>query len=271
MQTRLLMGILNVTPDSFSDGGQFATTESAVTQGKRLVEAGADILDIGGESTRPGAESVSIEEELRRVIPVITALKKETRALLSVDTSKFEVAEKAVEAGASIINDVSACADIRMANLVKEKGLTLCLMHMQKTPKDMQDNPQYAQGVVVEVKGFLDKRVRMLREMGIPKERLWIDPGFGFGKSVQHNLDLLRHLRTFSTSGGRLMVGTSRKSFLGKLDGQEVLPVEARESGTIATNLWAYSQGATVFRIHDVLSMKRAFESWDAIIQGIPS
>lgn len=270
-RTALLMGILNVTPDSFSDGGLFATTEAAVAQGRLLAETGADIIDIGGESTRPGALAVSVEEELRRVIPVIERLKKETSATISIDTSKFEVAEKAVEAGASIINDVTACADIRMGTLVKARGLKICLMHMQGTPKDMQTAPVYPQGVVAEVRRFLEKKVRLLKELEIPKENIWVDPGFGFGKNVQHNLDLLRHLRTFEDVGGRLMVGTSRKSFLSKLDAAENADPKNRDSGTLASNLWAYSQGASVFRVHDVSAMKHALQTWNAVLVGVSS
>lgn len=269
MHQSLFMGILNVTPDSFSDGGRFATTDSAVQWGKFLVESGANLIDVGGESTRPGADSVSVDEELRRVIPVLEKLKAQTRALLSIDTSKFEVAVQAVRAGAEVINDITGVSDIRIAELVRDKKLTICVMHMQKTPKDMQVSPYYAQGVVVEVKKFLEQKVRQLCEMGVPREKIWVDPGFGFGKTVQHNLDLLRHIKTFDGIGGRLLVGTSRKSFLGKLEPTKECPVADRESGTISSNLWAYSQGASVFRVHDVLSVKRAFQTWDAIQVGL--
>lgn len=266
----LFMGILNVTPDSFSDGGCFTTLETAVAHGCAMAELGSDMIDVGGESTRPGADPVSLEEELRRVLPVIEALKKQTRVKLSVDTSKFEVAERAVAAGAEIINDVSGCADMRMAKLVKEHRLTICLMHMRGTPKTMQETPHYPESVVAEVKKYFEKKVRLLQEMGVAKEQIWVDPGFGFGKTVHHNLDLLRHLRVFQGVGGRLMVGTSRKSFLGKLDSSRCLDVAEREGGTLASNLWAYSQGATVFRVHRVAELKHAIQTWNAILYGLP-
>lgn len=269
MQTPLLMGILNVTPDSFSDGGRYLEKDAALKQAEQLVQGGADILDIGGESTRPGAQPVSLQEELDRVIPVVEAVAKRFPVQISVDTYKPQVAKAAVEVGATILNDITAAKDIAMAQLAAEKKITIVLTHMQGTPQNMQTEPRYAEGVVTEVQRFLRSRVKALHELGVGLDKIWIDPGIGFGKTVHHNLDLLRHLEMLIGIGERLVIGTSRKSFLGGLLGEKNLPMDARNEGTLTTNLWAFSKGASVFRVHDVAGLKRVFSTWNAIRFGI--
>jgi len=261
------MGILNITPDSFSDGGKYVAIDKALAHAEAMVQEGADIIDIGGESTRPGAEPVLAEEELLRVLPVIQAIKDRFSVALSIDSYKYEVVEAAVEAGATIVNDVRGGQDIRLPKLVAEKGLSIVLMHMKETPLTMQDHPEYPSGVVVHVQRFLKERLRAFEEFGIPRERIWIDPGIGFGKTVDHNLDLLRHTAQLSALS-RVLVGASRKSFLAKILGNADLPMESREAGTIASHLWAYMKGASVFRVHDVGPMKRAIRTWEAIQYG---
>jgi dihydropteroate synthase len=246
----LIMGVVNVTPDSFSDGGRFLDADAAVEHGLRLTAEGADILDIGGESTRPGAGPVGADEELRRVVPVIERLARSGQARLSIDTTKAGVARAALEAGASLVNDVSAFRfDANMAALVAETEAGCCLMHMLGEPRTMQENPRY-DDVVSDVKAFLEERLAFAVGEGIEEDRVWLDPGIGFGKTVEHNLELLRRLDEIVAIGRPVVVGTSRKSFLGKLAGGrgegERLP------GTIATNVLALERGATVFRVHDV-------------------
>jgi dihydropteroate synthase len=246
----LIMGVVNVTPDSFSDGGEFLDADAAVEHGLRLAGEGADILDVGGESTRPGAEPVSEEEELRRVVPVIERLACDGAARLSIDTTKATVARAALEAGATLVNDVSAFRfDPGMAALVAETGAGCCLMHMLGDPRTMQQDPRY-DDVVSEVKAFLEERLAFAVSEGIDEQRVWLDPGIGFGKTVEHNVELLRRLDEIVAIGRPVVVGTSRKSFLGKLAGGrgegERLP------GTIATNVLALERGASVFRVHDV-------------------
>lgn len=264
----LIMGVLNVTPDSFSDGGIDFSPKDAFERGMRLAAEGADIIDVGGESTRPGADPISTQEEMARVLPVIEQLFKACSARVSIDTRNFEVAVQAVRAGATFLNDVSGGRDIRMGHLVRDHGLDVCLMHMQNDPRTMQCSPVYRSGVVTEVKSFLKDRVRAFEELGIPRERLWVDPGIGFGKHVDHNLDLLRHLTEFIAIGGRLMVGTSRKSFLAHVLYDPSLSFENRREGTIASNLFAYARGASVFRVHEVAALRRALSTWDAILNG---
>jgi dihydropteroate synthase len=243
------MGVVNVTPDSFSDGGLFLEADAAVEHGFRLVDEGADILDVGGESTRPGAEPVGEDEELRRVVPVIERL-AEGPARLSVDTTKVGVARAALAAGASLVNDVSALRfDPAMAGLVAETGAGCCLMHMLGEPRTMQEDPRY-DDVVSEVKAFLEERLAFAVSEGIDEERVWLDPGIGFGKTVEHNLELLRRLDEIVAVGRPVVVGTSRKSFLAKLAGRR--DEGERLPGTIATNVIALERGATVFRVHDV-------------------
>lgn len=259
------MGVLNVTPDSFSDGGRFYGKGSALAHAERLVQEGADIIDVGGESSRPGALSVSLQEEMDRVLPIVEAIRSTVSVTISVDTRKFEVAREAVRAGAGIINDISGGADIRLLDLMKQSQANLILMHMRGNPENMQKDPAYPKGVVSEVRAFLAERVRAFREAGISKDRLWVDPGIGFGKTLAHNLELLRSYKEFSAIGGRLVAATSRKSFLATVLGDPTLEFPLRDAGTLATNLWAYSHGASLFRVHDVAQFKRALTTWTAV------
>jgi dihydropteroate synthase len=252
----VLMGVVNVTPDSFSDGGRFIEPSAAVAHGARLAGEGAAILDVGGESTRPGAEPVGVEEELRRVVPVVEGLAQAgTGAQLSIDTSKVAVAHKALDAGASYVNDVTAFrGDPAIAGLVAQRGVECCLMHMLGEPRTMQEDPRY-DDVVSDVKAFLEQRLAFAVEEGVPEDRVTLDPGIGFGKTLQQNLDLLRRLDEIAAIGRPVLVGTSRKSFLGKLTGRAV---DDRLAGTIATNVLAYARGASVFRVHDVAPVRDA-------------
>jgi dihydropteroate synthase len=264
----LVMGVLNVTPDSFSDGGQFLDLESALRHASRLVGEGADILDVGGESTRPGAPEVSLQQELDRVLPVVEAIAAEFPVQISIDTSKSAVAEQAARLGATLINDVTAGSDPAMARIGAEYDVHFILMHMRGNPRTMQSQPEYPRGVVHEVRFYLADRVRAFTEAGIGPDRIWIDPGIGFGKTLEHNLELLRDLDSFHGVAERIVVGTSRKSFLSGVLGAPGLPMEAREPGTLASNLWALTKGASVFRVHDVGAMKRALKTWEAISLG---
>jgi len=251
-----LMGVINVTPDSFSDGGAFIEPDAAVTHGKRLVAEGADILDIGGESTRPGADPVSEDEELWRVMPVLEGL-QDVGAKLSIDTMKPAVAKAALETGATIVNDVTAFRFApEMAGLVAESGATTCLMHMLGEPRTMQLNPTY-DDVVSDVKAFLEERLNFATSEGISEEKIWLDPGIGFGKNLEHNLELLRRLDELTALGRPIVIGTSRKSFLAKLTGRDVAE---RLAGTIATNVLALERGATIFRVHDVAEVGDALK-----------
>ena len=257
-----LMGVVNVTPDSFSDGGLYLDPEAAVGHGRELVEAGAEILDVGGESTRPGAEEVSAEEELRRVVPVIEALAGEGAAI-SVDTSKAAVAAAALDAGAEIVNDVTALrGDPEMAALCAERGAGVVLMHMLGDPRTMQRNPVYRE-VVADVRDFLAARTEAAVAAGIERERIWLDPGIGFGKTVDHNLELLRRLGELAELGRPLVVGTSRKSFIGRIDGS---PAGERLGGTIASSIIALAEGADVLRVHDVAEVAQAATVAGAIL-----
>ena len=244
-----VMGIVNVTPDSFSDGGRFLDATAAIEHGRALAAEGAAILDVGGESTRPGAEPVSAAEELRRVLPVVEALAAQG-GRVSIDTTKHEVAAAALKAGATIVNDVSAFRfSPELAGLVAEAGADCCLMHMLGEPRTMQEDPRYAD-VVSDVKAFLEERLAFAVGEGVPEERVWLDPGIGFGKTVEHNLELLRRLDEIVAIGRPVVVGSSRKSFLGKLTGGRA--EHERLPGTIATNVLALERGARVFRVHDV-------------------
>ena len=245
-----LMGVVNVTPDSFSDGGRYLDARAAVTHGLELEAEGARILDVGGESTRPGAVPVSGEEELRRVLPVIEGLVASgATAQISIDTSKAKVAAAALDAGATFVNDVTAFrGDPAMADLVAGSGADCCLMHMVGEPRTMQRNPRY-EDVVGEVKAFLKERLAFAVGAGISEERIMLDPGIGFGKTVTHNLELLGRLDELAVIGPPVIVGPSRKSFLGRLTGR---PVDERVAGTIAACVVAYAHGARVFRVHDV-------------------
>ena len=248
-----LMGVVNVTPDSFSDGGEYLDPAAAVEHGLELVRDGAGILDVGGESTRPGAEPVGAEEELRRVLPVVEGLAEV--ATVSIDTSKASVSYAAIEAGASIVNDVTALrGDPEMASLCAEREVTVVLMHMPGNPRTMQDDPRY-EDVVDEVKAFLAERTEVAVAAGIEEERIWLDPGIGFGKTLEHNLELLRRLGELGELGRPLVIGTSRKSFIGKVDGSEV---GERLGGTLASSVIAAAEGADVLRVHDVAEMAQA-------------
>jgi dihydropteroate synthase len=250
-----------VTPDSFSDGGEFFDHEKAIEHGLELVRDGADVLDIGGESTRPGAEDVSLEEELRRVIPVVEGLSGE--APVSIDTTKAAVAAAAIAAGASMVNDVTGLrGDPDMAGVCGESGVEVVIMHMLGTPRTMQDDPRYAD-VVAEVAEFLAVQVGLAEEAGIAREKIWIDPGIGFGKTVDHNLSLLHRTRAFAEMGLRVLVGPSRKSFIGKLDAGA--PESRRLGGTIAACLAAMSGGAEMVRVHDVAEVAQAIRVATAI------
>jgi dihydropteroate synthase len=244
-----LMGVINVTPDSFSDGGRYLDPQAAVAHGVRLEAEGAAILDVGGESTRPGADAVPAGEELRRVLPVIEGLRSVTSGRISVDTSKAEVAEAALNAGATLVNDVTALrGDPRMAEVVAGAAAECCLMHMLGNPRTMQRDPRY-EDVVAEVKAFLEDRLAFAVAAGIPEERILLDPGIGFGKTAEHNLELLARLDELAELGRPLVIGTSNKSFLGRLTGR---PVGQRLAATIATCVVAYERGARLFRVHEV-------------------
>jgi dihydropteroate synthase len=250
-----IMGILNVTPDSFSDGGEWFDFDEAVQHGRALVAEGADILDVGGESTRPGAAPVALDEELRRVVPVIRVL-REVGAQLSVDTMKLTVAEAAVEAGATFVNDVTAFRhEPELAGFVADRGCDCCLMHMLGEPRTMQDDPRY-DDVVDDVRAFLEERAEFAVGEGVREERIMVDPGIGFGKTLDHNLELLRRLDEIVAVGFPVVVGTSRKSFLGRLTGRE--DPHDRIAATVATTVLALERGAAVFRVHDVAPTKDA-------------
>ena len=246
-----LMGVVNVTPDSFSDGGEWFDGDAALAHAADLVADGADILDVGGESTRPGAAPVPEHEELRRVVPIVeAAAARHPSTQISVDTSKLAVARAALDAGATYVNDVTAFrADPGMAALTAERGADCCLMHMLGEPRTMQDDPRY-DDVVSEVKAFLEARLAFAVAEGVPEERIQLDPGIGFGKTLEHNLELLRRLDELAALGRPLVVGTSRKGFIGRLTGRET-PAD-RVHGTVATNVLALERGASVFRVHDV-------------------
>lgn len=257
-----LMGVVNVTPDSFSDGGLYLDPEAAVAHGRELAEAGAGILDVGGESTRPGAEVVPAEEELRRVVPVVRGL-GDIPCQISVDTSKAGVAEAALDAGAEIVNDVTALrGDPGMAALCAERGATVVLMHMLGEPRTMQDDPRY-EDVVAEVKAFLADRVEVATAAGIADGRIWLDPGIGFGKTGAHNMELLRRLGELRELGFPLVIGTSRKSFIGGVDGSAA---DERLGGTITSSVLAAAEGAEVLRVHDVAEMRQALAVATAIL-----
>jgi dihydropteroate synthase len=271
------MGVVNVTPDSFSDGGEFLDAGAAIAHARRLVEEGAGILDIGGESTRPGAEPVPGQEELRRVLPVLEGIAAtEVGAQVSIDTSKASVARAAIGAGATLVNDVTALrGDPAMAEVIADAGVECCLMHMLGEPRTMQSGvggPQY-KDVVDEVKAFLEERLRFAVGAGVREERIMLDPGIGFGKTVAHNLELLDRLDELTVLGRPLVIGTSRKGFLGRIQADaagEAEPVESarRLPGTIATNVLALERGASVFRVHDVAPVGDALAVTAATLGG---
>lgn len=265
-----IMGILNVTPDSFSDGGNYETAELAVAQALRLIDEGADILDIGGESTRPGATEVSIPDEIQRTIPVIRALRHATRdydqdVVISIDTRKPDVAEAAILAGADIWNDVTALTfDKRSEGVAADLACPLILMHTQGDPENMQDNPQY-DNTVDEIKNWLAKRIDACEFAGIERDQITIDPGIGFGKRQEDNLSILNQLAAFKDLGCPMLMGASRKSFIGRIDGSNA---DDRLGGSIASALWSAHAGAAILRVHDVSETVQAMKVWEAMANG---
>lgn len=255
------MGILNVTPDSFSDGGDWLSPREAVLHAHHMAAAGADIIDVGGESTRPGAAPVSIQQEMDRVLPVIEALWAETRIPISIDSSKPEVMQAAVEAGAGMINDVYALRREGALEAAEQLGVPVCLMHMQGEPRSMQAEPHY-EDVVAEVEAFLLERAATCVDAGIARESIILDPGFGFGKLLEHNLDLLRHLPRLAGHGFPLLAGLSRKSMLGQLTGRKV---DRRMAGSVALALLAAQNGAALLRVHDVAETRDALKVLAAV------
>ncbi|OGC23345.1 dihydropteroate synthase [candidate division WOR-1 bacterium RIFOXYB2_FULL_42_35] len=263
-QKTYIMGVLNITPDSFSDGGKFLRIDEAVKQAKAMLAAGADIIDVGGESTRPGSDPVPIEEEKRRVLPVIEKLVKETGCLVSIDTTKAEVASAALSAGAAMVNDISGLhSDPAMAEVVAKYKVPICLMHIFGQPKTMQENPSYKDllGDIVE---YLSAGLEIAKKAGILHEKIVVDPGIGFGKTVQHNLEIIKRLRELKSLGCPILIGTSRKSLIGKvLD----LPVEQRLEGSAVTAALAIANGANIIRVHDVKEMVLVAKMTDAIVK----
>lgn len=256
-----ILGIVNVTPDSFSDGGAHDSTQAAIEHGLKLVEAGADALDIGGESTRPGADAVPLETELARVLPVIEGLARATQVPISIDTFKPEVMRAAVAAGAGLINDICALTRDGALEAAAELGVPVILMHMQGEPRTMQDAPQY-DDVVGQVRRFLADRLFACELAGIPKSRLVVDPGFGFGKNLDHNLHLLARLEAFADLGVPLLAGLSRKRMLGEITGREV---GERVAASVAAHLIAAQRGAMLLRVHDVAPLRDALALWQAL------
>lgn len=257
-----LMGILNVTPDSFSDGGAYRDVEAAIAAGRAMMDDGADLVDVGGESTRPGAEPVPEDEEIGRTLPVVERL----AALgipVSIDTMKPAVARRAIGAGAFLVNDVNGLRSPGMTEVVVEAKCHVCVMHMQGEPRTMQVQPDYGD-VVREVRAFLIRKATELEELGIPENHIWLDPGIGFGKTLDHNLSLLRHLDDFASTGYPVLVGVSRKSFLGKLT--QDAPAQDRLEGTIAAQVLAQAMGVRIIRAHDVRSSRRAIDVAQAIL-----
>jgi len=266
-----IMGVLNVTPDSFYDGGRFITLNKALKQVEKMVKEGAHIIDVGGESSRPGSKPISSKEEKKRVLPMIKAIARRFKSIqISIDTYKSEVAYSALNEGATIVNDISALnGDPKMMDVIQELKPTVVLMHMQGNPLTMQKAPHY-KNAVEEVKLFLKKRVQWLIEKGHSKNKIWIDPGIGFGKTAQNNLELLSHLKEFCILGVPVLVGCSRKSFIGKIlaRGNKILKAEERLEGSLAAACWAYINGATIFRVHDVGATKRALSVIGKIRDG---
>jgi dihydropteroate synthase len=260
----LLMGVLNVTPDSFSDGGQFIDRNKAIKQGLQMAEDGAAIIDVGPESTRPGAKDITADEQIKRAIPVINAIAKKTKACISIDTANYEVAKAALDAGANIINDITALADERMAQLAAKRKVPVILMHMQGTPRTMQIKPKY-KDVVSDVLKFLVSRAKQAEKFGIPRQRIFIDPGIGFGKTFEHNLKLLANLDKFVNAGYQVLIGPSRKKFIGKITRKEN-PAD-RTFGTAGAVALCADAGASIVRVHDVAEMMDVIK----IVQAIRS
>lgn len=259
-----LIGVLNVTPDSFSDGGKFLSPKKAIEHALMMAGEGADVIDVGGESTRPGSEQVSVEEELRRVLPVIEEVTKEIDIPVSIDTYKSEVARRALDAGAGMINDISALRfDPEMGKVASEYDVPVVLMHIKGTPKNMQDNPSYTD-VIQEISDYLNESIKMAKISGIADDKIIVDPGIGFGKRVEHNLEILKNLKKLTHLGKPILLGVSRKSFIGKvLD----LPTEERLEGSLAALTVAISNGANILRVHDVKESKRVAQMVDTILK----
>lgn len=260
-----IMGILNLTPDSFSDGGSYQQVDSAVICALAMLENGATIIDIGGESTRPGAPNVALEEELARVIPVIEAIRKKSDCHISIDTSKAEVMRQAVNAGADIINDVRALQEPNALATAAELGVPVCLMHMQGQPRTMQSNPHY-DDVITDIKEFFVERIAACETAGISRDKIILDPGFGFGKTLAHNYHILKYIDEFKMMGCEVLAGLSRKSMIGNLLGRDV---DQRLAGSVAGALIAAQKGAKIIRVHDVTETADALNVWQACEQGI--
>lgn len=260
-----LMGVLNVTPDSFSDGGRFFKLEEAIKQGLKLAEEGADIIDVGGESTRPGSEPVAIEEELRRVLPVIEELAKRIDLPISIDTYKSKVAKEVLDSGASMVNDISGLRyDPEMKKVVAKYDVPVVLMHIQGTPKNMQENPKY-ENLLEDIKSYLNESISIAEKAEIDEDKIIIDPGIGFGKTLNDNLKILKNLVEFKSLGRPIMIGVSRKSIIGKiLD----LPTDERLEGSLASMAVAIMNGANILRVHDVKESKRVAKLVDAILKS---
>lgn len=256
-----IMGILNFTPDSFSDSGQFFSLDKALKQVEKMLNDGANIIDIGGESTRPNAQIISLAEELDRVIPLVEAARKRFDCLISVDSSKATVFEEAAKAGADILNDIRALTEPQALTTAVKLALPVCLMHMQGNPQTMQQRPKY-DDVLAEVSDFLNQRIFECITSGIPKQHIILDPGFGFGKTVQHNYILLKHLKAFADSGFPVLAGLSRKSMIGAVTGKSV---EQRTAGSITAALLAVQHGARIIRVHDVAETADALKVWQAM------
>ncbi len=257
------MGVVNVTPDSFSDGGLYFQKDSAIKHALKLIDDGADIIDIGGESTRPGSFPIDAEEEIRRTIPVIEELAKKTKIPLSIDTYKAEVAKRALDAGASIVNDISALRfDPEMASVVAEYGVPVILMHIKGTPRNMQVNPFY-NALIPEIISYFEESILLCKEAGISGDKIIIDPGIGFGKTVEHNLEIIANLKEFLSLGKPIAIGVSRKSFIGKLLGDA--PPSERLEGTASAVAIAVFNGANIIRVHDVLEMSKVVKIADAL------
>jgi len=263
----LVMGVLNVTPDSFSDGGRFAAVESAVAQAEKLAADGADLIDIGGESTRPGSQRIEAKEQIRRILPVLEAAAPRLPVVWSVDTRSAEVASAAIDAGATIINDISAGRDDpAILRLAAERQLPIILMHMQGEPQTMQANPHY-ENVIEEVKSFFAERIRVAQSAGVDTKQILLDPGIGFGKNVNHNLTLIREMKQFTDLGRPLVIGTSRKGFIGVISGEP--QPNQRLMGTVATIAWSIANGADIVRVHDVEPMLKIVRVIRAIQKGV--
>lgn len=261
-QNPRIMGVLNFTPDSFSDGGKYADIDKAIEQAKLMVSQGADIIDIGGESTRPGAQAVSVEAELERVIPIISELKKTSDITISVDTSKPEVMSKALAVGVDMVNDVCALTNPGAAEVLADSQAQVCLMHMQGSPRSMQNSPSY-QNVVDDIKDFFEQRLEVCERAGIDSKRIILDPGFGFGKTLEHNLEILKRFGEFKSFGLPVLAGLSRKSMIGAMLNDR--PVDGRVTGSVIGAIIALKNGADIVRVHDVLETKDAIDIWNRV------